>query len=161
MGAFFVERPRAGAVAKCCAVVNWVDVVKRPPFVPIEWTPDEDAQMGTVSDHELGRRLHVDPHTIAARRRALGIPVWQKSKTRHTRTCIVCGREFVVTGGRLSQMRKTCPPTHRFTSTALSPCHKLLIARAQMITHNQPLSARGLVKQLGAANRVIRLLDDD
>jgi hypothetical protein len=92
--------------------------VKRPPFVPIVWG-EADQLLGTMSDRELGRHLNLDPHTIAARRRVLNIPAWQTPKMRHRRHCVVCGRSFVVVGGRLSQMRKSCPPTHRVTRPGL------------------------------------------
>jgi hypothetical protein len=123
--------------------------LRRPLFVPISWPREADELLGTMSDRELARHLNLDPHTVAARRRVLNIPPWRQSKSRHMRRCVVCGRTFEVVGGRLSQMRKTCPPKHRFTRAGrLSDCQRQLISRTLMITGNQPTSARGLVKRI-------------
>jgi len=120
--------------------------VFRQPHV---WTAAEDALLGTVSDRELGHRLNLSPRTVQARRRLLNIAAWRIPKRRHTRRCEVCGREFVITGGRLSEMRRTCPSAHPFTSRALSPHHKQLISATEMVTGKQPAPARGLVKRPG------------
>ncbi len=126
--------------------------------MPIEWPPEVDELLGTMSDRELGRHLNLDPHTIAARRRVLNIPAWQKSKKLHKRRCVVCGKPFTVVGGRASQLRTTCPPAHRATSPGrLSACHRLLISRTQMIT--KPVSLRNYFKKVGASS-VVRLVGD-
>src|SRR5438105_3394753 len=115
--------------------------MRRPLFVPIAWPAEVDELLGTMSDRELGRHLNLDPHTVAARRCVLGISAWQKSKTRHRRQCVICNRWFVVVGGRLSQMRKTCLPEHRVTRPGrLSDCHKALIKATLKITGRQPMS---------------------
>src|SRR5438034_240838 len=112
--------------------------------------------LGTVSDRAVAEQLGVHIKTVRAKRTALGIAPWRMPKRRHTRRCEVCGREFVITGGRLSQMRRTCPPVHKFTRAGQpSACQRQLVSRTQMLTRN-PTSARGLVKKLGAG-RVIRL----
>ena len=103
--------------------------MRRPLFVPFEWPPEVDELLGQLSDRELGRHLNVDPHTVAARRRALNIPAWQQPKKRHWRQCVICQRWFTVTGGRESQLRQTCLPAHRITQPGrLSDCHKLAAA---------------------------------
>jgi hypothetical protein len=127
-------------------------------FVPIAWPVEVDELLGTLSDRELGRHLNLDPHTIAARRRVLNLPAWRQPKKRHRGRCVVCKRTFEVVGGRLSQMRKTCPPEHRFTRAGqLSDCHKQLIARTLMIT--RPVSPRNLIKRAGGSS-VVRLVGD-
>jgi hypothetical protein len=130
----------------------------RQLFVPIEWPVEADQLLGTLSDRELGHHLNLDPHTIAARRHVLNIPAWQKPKLRHQRRCVVCRRTFTVVGGRLSQMRRTCPPTHPVTRHGrLSDCHKQLISRTLMIT--KPVSLRNYFKKVGASS-VVRLVGD-
>jgi hypothetical protein len=120
----------------------------KPPHV---WTAVEDALLGTMSDAAVGRQLNLNTPVVWRRRHRLGVPAWHQPKLLHQRRCVVCGRTFVVVGGRLSQMRKTCPPTHRITrSGRLSDHHKQLISATLKITGNQP--TRKLSK-VGASRR--------
>jgi hypothetical protein len=114
-----------------------VVTVKRPLFQTLTWNEAAIDALGKQSDVKLAKQLGIDNHTVQAKRRALGIAPWQKSKLVHERRCIICGKPFNVVGGRLSQMRKTCPPVHRFTRAGrISDCHAELISR--MVVANQP-----------------------
>jgi len=127
---------------------------------PRPWTPEEDAQLGTMSARALGLLLGRTTKAVLARQRQLGIPAWQQPKLRHQGRCVVCGRTFVIRGGRKSQLRKTCPPEHRITQPGrLSAHHKQLISATLMITGRQPKSARGLVKKT-VGHGVVDLLGD-
>jgi hypothetical protein len=132
--------------------------IRLPVGQPLIWNQAAIDALGKQSDLSLAKMLGIDNRTVRAKRRSLNIPAWRMPKRRHTRRCVVCGREFVITGGRLSRLRRTCPPVHRFTRAGQpSACQRQLVSRTQMLTRN-PTSARGLVKKLGA-RRVIRLLD--
>ncbi len=134
--------------------------VRLPVGKPLTWNEAAIAALGTVSDVKLGKMLGIDNRTVQAKRRALGIAAWRQPKDVLTITCVVCGKKTQVSGRRKSRLRTTCPPTHRFTRAGQpSDCEKQLRSRILMLTHNQPLSARGLVKKLGGSS-VIRLLDD-
>ena len=111
--------------------------VKHPLFQPLIWNQAAIDALGTISDVKLAKLLGIDSHTVQAKRRALGIAPWQKSKLVHERRCIICDKPLKIVGGRLSQMRQTCWPEHRFTRAGrLSDCHKKLIA--DRVRENQP-----------------------
>lgn len=81
-----------------------------PLFKPLVWNAAADALLGKQSDRAVARILGVNRITVGSRRKALGIQAWRQPKRIHRRTCIQCGEPFTVVGGRLSQMRTTCPP---------------------------------------------------
>jgi len=118
-----------------------------PPHV---WTAAEDELLGKVSDREICDRLKISPRTVQARRRLLNIAPWRMPKRRHTRRCEVCGREFVIVGGRHDQLRRTCPAPHRITRPGQPSDHqKQLSSAVQKVTGKQPAPARGLIKRPG------------
>ncbi len=135
--------------------------VKRPLFQTLTWNREAIDALGTVSDCALAKTLGIDNHTVQSKRRQLNIPPWQKSKLVHQRRCIVCNKPFVVTGGRLSQMRVTCLPEHRFTRPGLSDCHKKLIANRLLASQpfHKPKSLASVWKKVGGM-KFLDKLDD-
>jgi hypothetical protein len=81
-----------------------------PLFKPLVWNAAADALLGVQSDRSVAQIIGAHPKTVGSRRKALGIPRWVQPKRTHRRICIQCGEPFEITGGRLSQMRTTCPP---------------------------------------------------
>jgi hypothetical protein len=81
-----------------------------PPFVKLIWNSQADGLLGHQSDRSIAKLLDVHPQTVQNRRKELGIPPWQQPKRIHRRTCVLCGEQFTVTGGRADRLRKTCPP---------------------------------------------------
>ncbi len=133
--------------------------IRLPVGQPLTWNEAAIDALGKQSDRSLAKMLGIDNRTVAAKRRSLNIEPYRQPKRRHTGVCEVCGKTFTVVGGRISRLRRTCPPVHKFTRPGQPSDHqKQLVSRTQMLTRN-PTSARGLVKKLGA-RRVIRLLDD-
>jgi hypothetical protein len=74
------------------------------------WNSQADGLLGHQSDRSIAKLLDVHPQTVQNRRKELGIPPWQQPKRIHRRTCVLCGEQFTVTGGRADRLRKTCPP---------------------------------------------------
>jgi len=46
-----------------------------------DWTPEDDAILGTISDHEIARRMGLSWYVVRARRVKLGIPTYSKSQS--------------------------------------------------------------------------------
>lgn len=81
-----------------------------PLFQKLDWPAAADRLLGVQSDRAVAAILGVNRITVASRRKELGIPRWVQPKFQHQRHCAICGEPFTVVGGRLSQMRTTCPP---------------------------------------------------
>jgi hypothetical protein len=83
---------------------------RQPLFTELLWNAQADSLLGVQSDRAVARILGVNRITVGSRRKKLGIPPWVQPKRQHQRHCAICGEPFTVVGGRLSQMRTTCPP---------------------------------------------------
>lgn len=129
-----------------------------PPFIPLISNQAAIDALGTMSDVKLGKVLGIASHTVQAKRRALNIAPWRQPNRVLTIICVVCGKKTQVSGRRESQLRRTCPPTHRFTRAGQhSDCEKQLRSRILMVTN--PVSPRSLIKRVSGSS-MIRLLDD-
>src|SRR5258708_26543883 len=94
------ERRRSGVAEKPLDFVNAAEggaLVARPPFMPIVWG-EADQLLGTLSDRELARHLHVDPHTVQARRQLLGIAPYRTPRRGLVIVCAICGQRTPVVG---------------------------------------------------------------
>jgi hypothetical protein len=98
---------------------------RHPLFEKLVWNEAAEALLGTRSDRSIAKLLGVHPATVRTHRHELGIPAWRQSKHQHQRTCVICGEPFTVVGGRLSQMRTTCPPPKKCTAKLIRKQRKL------------------------------------
>src|SRR5450759_4487482 len=96
-----------------------------PPFIPLTWNHAAIDLLGTISDAKLAKQLGIARHTVGAKRRSLNIEPWREQPRVLEIVCVIDGRVTKVAGRRKSRLRKTCPPTHRFTRPGQqSDCEK-------------------------------------
>jgi len=66
---------------------------RRPVRPPHQWTQDQDAMLGTMTDTDLARKLDLHPNTVNKRRRQLAIPTFHKRPTDRGYTTISLRRD--------------------------------------------------------------------
>lgn len=57
----------------------------------VVWTPEMDAQIGTMPDDKLGAKLGIDGQSVRHRRVKLGLPTFRSSRAPQPITCSNCG----------------------------------------------------------------------